>query len=253
MHRCYVSPAGWSGSSLTLSPEEQHYLLDVLRAREGDEVTVFDGQGRQALAEVRVSETPGGGGRRATLVLRAAARAPRPPALPITLLQALPKGARMDWIVEKAVELGVAALVPVLTERVVRRLDERQRTEKAERWRRVARAAARQCGAAAVPEVREVADLPAALAAGAQAELFLVGSLAPDARPLRAALRERAAAGRPRSVALLIGPEGDLTPAELRAAQAAGAQPVSFGAPVLRVETAALFGLSVLVYEWAAE
>lgn len=249
MHRCFVSPEEWTGGLLCPGEEEAHHLADVLRVgQDGELVLVFDGNGRQALARARVFRS----GRSSRVELEILSEQPvQRPTPRILLVQALPKGGRMDWIIEKAVELGVSEIFPVITERVVARLDARQSVEKSERWRRVAISAAKQCGTAWVPAVRPVADFGAALRL-VQADLVLIGSLAPDARPLRAALRELAA--RPvRSVALLIGPEGDFTPGELQLAAAAGAVGVSFGTLVLRVETAALFGLSVLAYEFSGQ
>ena len=254
MHRCHVDPSSWTNDGIRLSAEEAHYLLDVLRIRQGEQVIVFDGRGREAVAQVAPAGAPAPGAGRRSAPLRSIAlavlaeRPPRKPAVALTLLQAVPKGARMDWIVEKATELGASVIVPVISERVVLRLAERQRREKAERWQRIALNAARQCQVGVVPVVREVMDLPAALDLGRKADLFLVGSLQPDARPLREVLRKKRASP-PSSISLLIGPEGDLAPEETREAAAAGAIAVSFGSLVLRVETAALYGLSVLAYE----
>jgi len=243
VHRCHVEPGKWTAAGVRLSADEIHYLRDVLRVRHGEPVALFDGRGREAVADVALDEASG------SLALSVREERPsRRPAVAITLVQALPKGARMDWIVEKATELGASVIVPALTERVVARLAEGPRRAKAARWQRIALNAARQCETGVVPTVREVTDFPAALKAAGEADLFLVGSLQPEAKPLRDVMRG-IGGSRPATVALLIGPEGDLTPAELQAAAAAGAQAASFGARVLRVETAALYGLSVLAYE----
>lgn len=152
----------------------------------------------------------------------------------------------MDLIVEKATELGAADIVPVLSEHAVARPDPARCRAREERWQRIAAGAARQCGAAWIPRVHPVLPLPEALVLGTECELFVFGSLASGARPLRDVMRS---AARVRSVALLVGPEGDLAPGEADRAEAAGGVPVWFGPLVLRVETAALFGLSVLAYE----
>jgi len=248
MHRCFVNPAAWDDRDLRLSPEEEHHLLDVLRALPGDFVTVMDGQGREAKARLTAVETGRGAARRAVLELVEKVRAVHP-AVRLTLAQALPKGQRMDWIVEKATELGVTDILPVMTEHVVIRLREEQKRSRRERWQRIARSAAKQCRTNWAPEIRPVCGFSEALAVCAKADLFLVGALTPEARGLRTVLAEAAQRTRPRSLALLIGPEGDLSPAELAEAGRAGAAPVSFGPRVLRVDTAALFGLSVLASE----
>jgi 16S rRNA (uracil1498-N3)-methyltransferase len=245
--RCFVEPARWRGTDLRPDPEAEHHLLDVLRVRPGDEVIVFDGAGREARARVVVARHPDGR-RRVRLELTAAARQAELHPRPVTLVQAVPKGGRMDWIVEKAAELGVSAIWPVLTERTVTRLDARKAAERRERWRRIARGAARQCGSAWIPDVRTPRPFDEAVSEWQGAGLALIASLAPGARPFREVAAE-CAASPPRAAALLIGPEGDFTAEETARARAAGAIPVSFGERVLRVETAALFGLSLLVYE----
>jgi 16S rRNA (uracil1498-N3)-methyltransferase len=248
VHRCLVDSTQWDAPEIRLPPDGERHLLRVLRVRPGDTVSIFDGRGREALAQV-VSVAGSSRGSGVFVKRLTDAQAPAAgPACRLTLIQALPKGSRMDWIVEKAVELGAWAIWPVLTERVVQRPAADQRAGRAQRWQRIANSAARQCATAWVPEVRPVQDLGAALDACGAFDLFLVGSLADGARPLREVLA--AASGRAaRNAALLIGPEGDLTEDEHRRAAGAGAVPVSFGALVLRVETAALFGLSVLAYE----
>lgn len=241
MHRCFVNPAEWASADLKLPPDEEHHLLHVLRAADGDAVAVIDGAGRRAAARVVL-----GPRRSVRLAVVSESRIERPLPL-LTLLVCLPKGDRMDWIVEKATELGAARVVPVMSERVVARLEDRQRRERAERWQRIARSAAKQCGTEWLPELPAPLDYAEALREARACDLFLAGGLQPGCLPLREALARRT--GAVKSAALLIGPEGDLTPAEQQAAAEAGAQFVTFGSLVLRVDTAALFGLSLLAYE----
>lgn len=249
MHRCLVSPAAWNDSAIRLTESEEHHLLDVLRAQPGDRVTLFDGQGHEALAQISLLPRTGKpGAPRIAMTLVEMVRTVQP-GVSITLIQALPKGQRMDWIVEKATELGASVILPIITERVVARLSEKQKTERRDRWQRIAASAAKQCQTNWIPEIGPVGNLSDAVRSCSTVDLLLVGALTPDARPLRAVLRE-AGGENPRTVALLIGPEGDLTAAELAEAGRAGAVPVSFGSVVLRVETAALFGLSVLASEF---
>jgi len=242
MHRCVVEPGSWTGTRVALPPEESHHLLQVLRAAPGEAVELLDGCGR--VGEGRLV-TASGAGRRAEAVVeidRVRTLAPLTPEL--VLLQALPKATAMDWLIEKATELGVAAIQPVLTERTVNRLSGEREEKQLERWRRIALAAAKQCGTPWLPAIRPIRPLAGALA-GHGAERLVVGALVGTPPPLREVIGMLGAV--PRSVAILIGPEGDLSPAELDAAVAAGALPANFGPLVLRVETAALFALSALV------
>jgi 16S rRNA (uracil1498-N3)-methyltransferase len=240
MHRCFAETAAWQADSVVLPPDESAHLVTVLRAKPGDEATVFDGQGRVAPAEVIKASARG-----THLRFTGPSEQHPRPSPSITLVQAIPKGGHMDQIVEKATELGTAIILPVLTERTVRRPGE----SKPDRWLRIAISAAKQCGTPWVPAIRPVQSLRDALSAvRADNGLLLVASLGENSKPVRQVLRE-ATGVRPERVGLLVGPEGDLTADEYRLAGEAGAIPVSFGRLVLRVETAALFGLSVIKYE----
>lgn len=262
MHRCFIDPAGWNKSELKLSSSEEHHLLHVLRAGSGDTVAVFDGCGREARARVVLE-----GGRVALKVL-SETRVVRSD-VSLTLIQALPKGRRMELIIEKSTELGVSTIFPVISEHVVTGLSGRQAEVRAERWRRIALNAAKQCGLSWVPEIKNVLDYKDVIAGCDAFDLFLVGSFMDGTRPFKTVLKQAKVRGQkerevgdrtskcgeeeksgPRNIALLIGPEGDLTPEEVREALDMGAIQVSFGPLVMRVETAALYGLSVLAYEF---
>ncbi|MCA1809586.1 MAG: 16S rRNA (uracil(1498)-N(3))-methyltransferase [Kiritimatiellia bacterium] len=240
--RCFIDPASWRGTEVVLGEEESHHLLKVLRMRTADELTLFDGCGRSALARIAAT------GRQARLQVTAATiRHSPPPAVRIILIQAVPARQLMDQIVEKAVELGAAGVIPVVTERVTARGGEAAAARHA-RWTKIIRAAARQCGADWLPELTPVMALEGVLPRIRACPLCLVGSLAPEAAPLREVVS--AIPGRPAEVMLVIGPEGDLSPSETNCLQEAGASLVSFGAGVMRVETAALYGLSLMRYEF---
>ncbi len=239
--RCFVVPEAWRGAMLGVDETEAHHLVNVLRARLGERVEVFDGAGRTGLAEVAVIAKRG-----AELRLLEEQTRPRP-APELILVQALTREATMDFIVQKAVELGAGTLYPVLTERSIVRLTPDQFAEKSARWQRIALNAARQSHAAWLMQIAAVQPLGHLLQTWAQPDFWFVGSLAADARPMRAALAA-AREQQPRRVAALIGPEGDLTPEEYRAAANAGAVPVSFGANVLRADTAAFYALSALKF-----
>jgi 16S rRNA (uracil1498-N3)-methyltransferase len=240
MHRCFAERSSWQIDTVVLCPHESEHLVTVLRAKTGDKAMVFDGHGRVAPAEVVKALT-----RAAHLRFTAPAEQYPRPAPSITLIQAVPKGGHMDQIVEKATELGTAIIRPILTDRTVRRPRETQ----TDRWLRVAIGAAKQCGTLWVPAIHPVQSLRDALQnARANCDLILVGSLDANSQPIRHVLRE-SVANHPKRIGLLVGPEGDLSPEEHRLACSMGAVAVSFGRLVLRVETAALFGLSTLRYE----
>ena len=245
MHRFYLPPDRCHGATLVLSGDEAHHAARVLRVAPGDSVTVLDGAGQEFRCEVVAAD-------KRTVQLRVLDKTIHPqPRCQITLLQAIPKGKILESIIEKATELGAHRIVPLLTERVTTKLDEGSAAEKGVKWQQVAIEAIKQCGAAWLPKVEAPLTLEAFLARKESFELALVGALQGEARHPQEFLREfESGQGRPaRDVAVWIGPEGDFTPTELRAIQAAGAKPITLGKLVLRVETAAVYCLSVLSYE----
>jgi 16S rRNA (uracil1498-N3)-methyltransferase len=245
MHRFYLPPERCTDAMLRLEGREAHHALHVLRLKCGECVTVLDGVGHEFSCEVENCS-------RESLTMRVMKKnfIPAPPCS-ITLFQAVPKGKIIESIIQKAVELGVRRIAPLLTERVVTQLDDENAENKRDKWQQVAIEAIKQCGAAWLPKI-EIPMTPAQfLARGEKFDLSLVGSLQTERRHPRECFHEfEAKHGRlPQSIGIWIGPEGDFTPEELHAIQSAGAQPISLGRLVLRVETAAIYCLSILNYE----
>jgi 16S rRNA (uracil1498-N3)-methyltransferase len=245
LHRFYLPPEQCRGATLTLKGREAHHALHVLRVRRGEQVIVLDGVGQQCLCEVREYEGDNVG----LSVLERKSVAPLP--YQLTLLQAVPKGKLIEAIIQKGTELGVHRIVPLLSERVVARFDTDEAKEKAEKWQLVAVEAIKQCGATWLPKL-EIPQTPQAfLERKERFELSLVGSLQPGSKHPRECFWEFEAKNsrKPKAVCVWVGPEGDFTPAELAAIQAAGATPITLGPLVLRAETAAVYCMSVLSYE----
>lgn len=240
MPRFFLPPSSWQAEPAVLTGDEARHLGQVLRLQAGASICVFDGGGRHAEAEVLEVA-------RDRVSLKIGADLPAGSPLPvITLAQAIPKGKNMDLIVQKAVELGVASIQALITRHTIVQPGD----GKAGKWRRTALEACKQCGQNVLPEIAEPVPFDrwmAAQAAVPATGLRLIASLAAGARPLRSVLRAH-----PDTLAatLLIGPEGDFTAQETAAALAAGFLPVSLGDIVLRVETATLFALSALRYEF---
>lgn len=238
--RCYIHPDDWLKSEIDLPAEEAHHVAQVLRAKPGDSVDVFNGCGGFGTAVVETA-----GKRGTTLTLGDRRQAPPPP-VSVTLVQGLPREQKMDLIIQKAVELGVSAIVPVLTEHAVVRLDGERSAGRKARWDRIALGAAKQSGNPWLPRIDAPIALADFLASRPAYDLFLLGALAGQPRPIRDVLR----GATPRTAAAAIGPEGDFSPAELQALLHAGAVPVTFGPIVLRAETAAIYVLTCLQYEY---
>ncbi len=241
----YLPSPAWEAERLCLTGDEARHCAQVTRHRVGDQVVIFDGAGRKAEAQI---DTLGKAEVHLTVL---AEQQISPPRRPITLLQAVTKGDTFEWIIEKAVELGVRRIVPVITERTIVRLDARDAAKKHEKWQRVVLEACKQCGQAWLPEITAPLPLPAALEVAKPDRVRLVASLDPKARRLRGILSEAhdEAGFSPLNFAVAIGPEGDFSPAEYEMLASRGWDAWSLGELVLRSETAAVCALSILSYE----
>jgi len=250
MHRFHLAPNDWN--SATLTDAEAHHARNVLRLQPGARVTVFDGGGREGTAEITALDSN-------AVRLRFLHEAVTPPLRArITLAQAIPKGKNMDLIVQKAVEIGAAEIFPLLSARTVVHLDPESAAQKQAKWQTVALEAAKQCGQNWLPQVQIPRTLDEFFAAQPpnSHDLRLIGSLQPGAMHLKRVLADYSRADndkRPASVLMLIGPEGDFTPAEIALARSHGCTPLTLGPIILRVETAAIYCLSILSYELLAE
>lgn len=241
MHRCYLPDADFLSGSLLIDGEEAHHALRVMRLRAGDVCEVFDGKGQAARAVVAAVQGSG------MLVEVQEMLPPLPAWADLSLALAVPKGNHMDLIVQKAVELGVSRIFPLMTARTIVRLRGKEAEAKAVKWRRVVLEACKQCGVNALPVVEEVQPYEEFLARRDVPAMRVQCALVPHARPLRSVLEEGRMAGS-RGCLLLVGPEGDFSPDEYAAAEAAGYVPVSLGPVVLRVETAVFMAVSAARY-----
>jgi 16S rRNA (uracil1498-N3)-methyltransferase len=245
MHRFYIPPQEWHPDALVLTGPEAHHCRNVLRLGAADRVVLFNGCGHEITAEIVSGVT-------AEIHLRKLHDAQTPPLrCRITLGQAIPKGKNMDLIVQKAVEIGAAEIAPILSDRTVVRLDEESAASKQAKWQTVAIEAAKQCGQNWLPQVRTPQTLAQFFQDHRGFDLQLVGSLQSDAVHLKKILEQFSSehGDRPRNVLMLVGPEGDFTPAELSLARSQGCRPITLGPIILRVETASIYCLSILSYE----
>jgi len=244
MKRAFIDQKIWQENESELSAEESHHLLTVLRARPKETIEIFDGRGKKAFAELIST-------RKNIACIKIAPESIRcigPHVPAFILFQAIPKHSGMELIIQKATELGVQKIVPVITERVVVKLNNSAAAQRVERWRKIVLASVKQCHAAWLPEVCPVVSLAGAVA-DMKSDLQVFGGLAPQTPAFKEILR-KVDHSAVKSITLVIGPEGDLTEEEQRLLVDANFKPVSFGTEVLRVETAAIFGLSALNYEF---
>ena len=245
MHRLLVESALLNEEAPVL-PADAAKHLKVLRPKHGEEIELFDGKGRCRKFKVQSSKF-----KVECLIPVSETLNFKHSTLNLTLFACVTKGSRWDWTIEKATELGVKRIVPVISDRTIVRIGAEERAAKRERWARIAADAARQSDAVWLPEVTMPVTFAEALALVRETVCFVGALTEPPSPPLAdalAAARGETAADRG-DFAVFVGPEGDFTPAELEALLAI-ARPTSFGPAVLRAETAAIFAVSV-VSAWA--
>src|SRR5437667_4094092 len=245
MHRFHISPENWSPDALRLSGAEAHHAGDVLRMKRGDRAVLFNGRGREITDEI--VDLSGD-----EVHFRRLQETETPPfRCRITLGQAVAKGKNMDLIVQKAFEIGAAEIAPLISERTIVDLDKKEAEQKKAKWQQIAIEAAKQCGQNWLPQVNAPRKLKDFFSDAGNFDLRLIGSLQPDAIHFKKILGDYTDQhrDRPKSVLMLVGPEGDFTPAELALAKTHGCLPITLGPIILRVETAAIYCLSVLSYE----
>jgi 16S rRNA (uracil1498-N3)-methyltransferase len=237
--RVFVRPEAVRGDRVQFEPEEARHLGRVRRLRPGDLVDATDGTGQLYTIRLTALDERSAWGR-----IEARATPGRESPCAITLAQAVLKGDRMAWLVQKATELGVARIVPVETGRVVARLAPEAAPQR--RWERIAREAVKQSGRVVVPVVERPRSFADAVGEARGHDLALVcwerggptldHAVPPTCRPAR--------------LLLLVGPEGGFTPEEVALAEGAGARPVSLGPRILRAESAGLVAIALAQYRF---
>ena len=236
--RVFVNSPLAPDADVNLPAAAANHVGRVLRLRAGAVIVAFDGSGNDYRCEILAVE---GDTVRVRVGPRSSGLSESP--LRITLVQAVSRGERMDWTLQKATELGVRTIVPVLSARSVVRLDDKQAEKKQRHWQAIVAGACEQCGRSVVPEIRQPQELSRYLASSTrEGQRFVLSPTGP------ASLAGLTSVG-PR-VELLIGPEGGLDDAELERAAAAGFAPVRLGPRVLRTETAGIVALTVLQATW---
>ncbi len=241
MHRFFVEPSQIREKEIFLTGADVNHIRNVLRMRSGEEVLVSDGQGTDyhCRLEQLDSDTV-----TASVMWRLDGNAELPSR--ITLFQGLPKGDKMEYIIQKCVELGVSEIVPVVTRRTIVRLDAKKEQARRKRWMSISESAAKQSGRGIVPEVGAVLKFSEAVERAGKLDVCLIPyELAEDMEHTR----EICTGIRPgSSIGILIGPEGGFEESEVREAVASGAQAVTLGRRILRTETAGMALVSVLAY-----
>lgn len=241
MRRFFVPAGSLAGKTVTVSGELHHHMTRVLRMKAGDSLLLGDGDGCEAQGTIsRIDKD------RLIIVLEGTVPGSTETGPTITLYQGLPKGDKLELVIQKGTELGAAAIVPFQAGRSVSRLSPVQSGSKLERWQRIADEAARQSQRASLPRISFAGSLGEVLRSANQSLKLLLWEDERETR-LRTVLAERPI---PESIAVIVGPEGGLSEEEIRQARENGFIPVSLGQRILRTETAGLAILAILQFHW---
>ncbi len=240
MHRFYIYPEDVRGNQIWIRAEEAKHAFCVLRMRKQAKVIAFDGLGNEYFGTlISLSSKKG--------LMRISDIKSNPnDKVDITIAAAIPKQSKFDSIVDKATQLGVNCLIPLLSERTIVKISPDKAQEKMRRWQKIAVEAAKQCGCVCVPKIAPVSGFSSLVKELSSYRLSLIPSLHKGTVSLKKVLQ----GSRPRKTMVFIGPEGDFTEEEVRSAEEKGAIGISLGKNVLRCETAVTMVLSVLNYEW---
>jgi len=225
-----------------INGEEAHHIIDVMRLKKDDKVIVFDGTGCEYEGSIKRIDNHD------KLVVVNIANIRKPAVDNKTtfhLAQAIPKKNRMDYVVEKATELGVDQIIPVVSDRTVVRPDKSSAAKKVTRWQKIAEQTAKQCGRSDIPQISGITGYSDIVGIIDNYDLVLLACLAEDTIPLKKALK----GFKDGKVIALIGPEGDFTPEEIEKAKAKKCKFISLGKRILKSDTAGLYVASVLGYE----
>ena len=241
MRRFYVPILHVEKDLLKISGQEARHIRRALRLRMGDEIVVFDGSGKEYKGRI-VEEEP------TSVVIKVGGlfSSKEESSVEITLAQSLLKGEKMDYLIQKATELGVREIIPFFSSRSVPLLDKSKKLERHRRWERIAIEASKQCGRGFIPKIERLCDYSEMLSLASRESLRIVLDER-EGRRLKEVLRE---SKDQRRIFFVVGPEGGMSQEEVEKSKKTGFIPVFMGGRIVRAETASLCLLSILQYEW---
>lgn len=239
MPRFFAEPENINGNIITLYSDDAAHISRVLRGKAGDILTVCDGKGNDYTAEITsVSD------KSVTLEIKETFVTKSEPSVRITLYQGLPKGDKIETIIQKCVELGVCGIVPVNTERCIVKIDKNKENKKMERWRKIAESAAKQSGRGIIPSVGQVVSFENALKEASSMD----GAVIPYELEEKNGLKSFLDGFKGESLAVFIGPEGGFSIDEIEKAVKSGVVPVTLGKRILRTETAGMAAAANILF-----
>ncbi len=242
MSRFYVTPESIvNDSTIIISGNRFHHIKDVMRLKEGDSIVAFNGKGKEFVGIIEKISP------REARVRVKSVRKVLPLNLPkITLVCAVPKQNKMDYIIQKTTELGVSIVIPIQTERTIVKLNEAKKVLRLKRWNKIAIEASQQCGRWDIPKIENITSFKTALKSVKNHPLKLIACLDEETKDLKSVLPKSKIS----SMALFIGPEGDFSPSEMGLAKKEGCKLVSLGPTVLKCDTAAIATVAILTFSY---
>ncbi len=241
MHHFFTDPSQVREEKIYIEGSDVNHIKNVLRMKIGEQVQISDQSGKNYLCELEAFESE-----KVQFRILEERESENELTSRLYLFQGLPKSDKMEWIVQKAVELGVYEVIPVVTRRAVVKLDEKKAAKKTARWNAIAEGAAKQSGRDVIPCVKDVMSMENALSYAADLDLILMPY--EDAEGMEKTRRVIGGIKPGQSVGIFIGPEGGFEEAEVQKAREAGAVVLTLGKRILRTETAGLTVLSILMY-----
>lgn len=243
MHRFFVTTDGIQDNFITLDQEQSHHILKVLRLKPGDYLQLFDGVGNEYLCWIH-SRKDGG----VLVEIESHEYFPNEPATRVILAQGLAKGEKMDFVIQKAVEIGVFAIIPFVSERTIVAFDTKKAEHKKERWQNIAREACKQSRRNVIPKIKPIIQLQQLLDDIKEKRAVMLYENA-EKLDLRDILTDYQDSLHEQSITVIVGPEGGFAPAEVQMAQNNNVSIAGLGPRILRTETAGLVAASIILYE----
>jgi 16S rRNA (uracil1498-N3)-methyltransferase len=245
MQRYFVEKDQIRDHIVTITGDDAHHIQRVMRSRVGESLMVSDGTGREAIAEITELD-------KEAVILRITEErdAASEPVVKVWIAQSLPKGDKMETVIQKCTETGAVRFIPFLSARTIVQYDGKKEAKRLERWQKIAKEAAEQAHRGIIPAIDGPRTWKQLLALLPETAVALICYEQEKGYGLKEALTQIGEAGQSGPVMLIIGPEGGFEPAEVEEILAAGGQCVSLGRRILRTETAALVGLSCILYEY---
>jgi 16S rRNA (uracil1498-N3)-methyltransferase len=244
MQRYFLRPDQFQGQIVTIEGDDAHHLQRVMRAELGDEVICSNGADREALVRLTSLDKGTVTGQAVQELMMAAE-----PAAQVWIAQSLPKGDKMEIVIQKGTEIGAARFLPFLSERTVVQYDAKKEAKRTERWQKIAKEAAEQAHRNRVPDIDAVLTWKQLLKQAEQVDAAWICYEKEDGKQLRTAIQDALADEKKTTFLFAVGPEGGFTEQEIQQAEAAGFISVSLGKRILRTETAGMVGLTCLLYE----